>query len=151
MRWCWRYRASPDLQDQQGLSKGMSIFSRLLREPETESASAVAETDELNAALVAYVHTFPQRERLKTHLEQLGKPEDEEKIEAKLQIALRSTESYLYAQVDGVKWSAQFEAELFEHVLRTSPWLSTQAFRSLLGFSGWLCWREGLNAAGPDA
>jgi len=145
----WRYRAGPDAYDELDVSKGMSIFDRLLRKPDSGSASSTTDADALNAALVAYVHTFPQQERLAAHLEQRGKLEERAQIEATLQIALQSTERYLYAQAEGVRWSTRFEAELFEHVARSSPWLSPQAFRSLVSFGAWLCWHEGLNA-GPD-
>ena len=124
----------------------MSLFDRLRTKVNAETLPASSEVEELNAALVAYVHTFPQQKRLQTYLESLGKLERQPEIEARLQTALKSTEDFLYAQIEGIRWSEQFEALLFEHVVSSSPWLSKQAFRSLVSFGGWLCWHEGLNA-----
>ena len=124
----------------------MSLFSRFKSKAKPQTSLDASEAKELNAALMAYVHTFPRPDRLEAHLEILGKLERKAEVEARLQIALKCTENFLYAQVGGVRWNEKFETALFEHVVQSSPWLSKPAFLSLVSFGGWLCWHEGLNA-----
>jgi hypothetical protein len=122
-------------------------FLRFLRtKGKATSSGKPDEAEVFNEALSAYVHTFPQRERLLAYISNHQQQERAADIEASVTVAVKDTEDYVYAQSDGVRWSDEFEEALFNHVSQRSPWLSRSAFRSLVGFAGWLCWHEGLNA-----
>jgi hypothetical protein len=123
------------------------MFSRLFGRKYSSAIESSSLSDcVLNEALYAYVKTFPQKERLAKFIASRGLTQHAATIEASLSKAVSDTEEYLYAQVDGVCWSKSFENDLFSYVQRQSPWLTVDGFKPLLGFSGWLCWHEGLNA-----
>lgn len=101
---------------------------------------------QLNAALRAYVSTFPRHDRLLSHLRDAGLDSKASEIEARLRTALDAAEKYLWGQKDGVGWTEDFEERLFEHLRLSSPWLDREGFSSILSFGKWLCWHEGLDA-----
>jgi hypothetical protein len=119
---------------------GLAIFK-----PLKESTLAHEPTD-LNASLLAYLHTIPDRNRLLTYLKMRGQQNRADEIEAVLMVAIKNAETFLYDQEGGVVWGSPFEDVFFKHLQATSPWLCKQAFGSLVSFGGWLCWHEGLNA-----
>lgn len=124
----------------------MSFLRFLRKNGNAVSSEKLDQAEVLNGALCAYVHTFPQRERLHAYISQRRLQGLAARIELSVTTAVKDTEDYLYAQSGGVAWGVEFEEALFNHVSQRSPWLSRKAFRSLVGFGGWLCWHEGLNA-----
>jgi hypothetical protein len=104
----------------------------------------------LNEAMTAFVHTIPSERRLEQFLVKAGLSNQLPEVEASLRLALKATESHLYAQPNGVRWTSEFEEELFEQIRKTCPWLNEVGFRPLKAFGQWLCWHEGLNVR-PEA
>lgn len=99
----------------------------------------------LREALNAYVHTFPSRDALRAHIARGRLEEIGGQIEASLDACLGAAEKYLYDYPGGVPWTDEFKLE-FEKMLRSAcPWLDRRALDTLMSFSGWLCWHEGLN------
>lgn len=123
-----------------------SFFETLfgVRKAQTEDRPQV-----LNKAMSAYVSTFPREEKLRAHLEKTRRVGQMAEIEATLRQALKAVEEHLYAQEGGVRWTSDFETEMYERIKTTSPWLDRNGFHSLASFGQWLCWHEGLNATEP--
>jgi len=101
---------------------------------------------ELNQAIGEYITTFPNEARLNVFLAGKYSEQIQAEIKIELSAAVRTTEELLWAQSPGVSWSNAFEQQLFSHIKSKHSWLEQQGFISLLGFSKWLCWHEGLNA-----
>ncbi len=99
----------------------------------------------LNAALLAYVRTFPVDERLEEFLMSRGLKEHKRAIQTTLDQAVKSAEDFLWAQPNRVVWNVAFEDAQFNHIVQEHEWLSRDAFRSLVSFSKWFCWHEGLS------
>lgn len=100
----------------------------------------------LNCALLACVATWPDKERLAKYVSDNELTDQKMAIEVEVNSVVSRTESYLYSQERGVKWSEDFEKQFFKYLTEHHPWLSQQGFSRLMGFSKWLCWHEGLNA-----
>ncbi len=100
----------------------------------------------LNAAMRAYVHTFPNRKGLVEHIAALGLAEHSDDITAQLDAVLKTAEDYLYSFPGGVPWSESFERDYHALLRRQHTWLDSESLGRVHGFSGWLCWHEGLNA-----
>lgn len=100
---------------------------------------------QLNQALQAYISTVPDEGRLRAHLDSIGLGLRLLEFQERLRPALESTENYLWAQRDGVRWTDEFEKRLFEYVRNAAPWLDRDGFSSLCSFGKWLCLREGLS------
>ena len=62
----------------------------------------------LNAAMQAYVHTFPNRKSLAEHIDAAGLTEQRDEIIAKLDAVLKTAEDYLYSFPGGVSWGDAF-------------------------------------------
>ncbi|EMJ4936279.1 hypothetical protein [Pseudomonas aeruginosa] len=101
---------------------------------------------ELNQALGEYIQTFPNESRLNAYLASNPSSQSHAEIKSELSAVVKTTEEFLWAQPSGVSWSGAFEDQLFTHIRSRHSWLERQAFSTLLGFSKWLCWHEGLNA-----
>lgn len=100
----------------------------------------------LNDALKAYVHTYPSRERLLAHIADAGLTGHGDEVAAQLDAVLKTAEDHLYGYPGGVPWDAAFERDYPALLLRQHPWLDPESLGRIRGFSGWLCWHEGLNA-----
>ncbi|PWU16781.1 MAG: hypothetical protein C5B50_12820 [Verrucomicrobia bacterium] len=100
----------------------------------------------LNEALRAYVLTFPNRKRLMEHIKAAGLSAQTDEIVSKLDAVLKTAEDHLYNYPGGVPWGEAFERDYHALLLGQHPWLDTESLGRIHGFSGWLCWHEGLNA-----
>ena len=100
----------------------------------------------LNESLRAYVHTFPNRDALSQHISAAALTAQGDEIVAKLNAVLKTAEDHLYEYPDGVPWTETFERDYRALLLKQHPWLDTESLGRIHGFSGWLCWHEGLNA-----
>jgi hypothetical protein len=100
----------------------------------------------LNGALQAYVLTFPSRKRLSEHISSAGLTAESGEIIAELDAVLKTAEDHLYGFPDGVPWSESFERDYHALLIKKHPWLDKESLGRIHGFSGWLCWHEGLNA-----
>jgi hypothetical protein len=100
----------------------------------------------LNDALKAYVVTFPLRERLSEHISATGLTAQSDEIIAELDAVLKTAEDYLYGFPGGVPWGESFERDYYILLIKKHRWLDTESLGRIHGFSGWLCWHEGLNA-----
>jgi hypothetical protein len=109
------------------------------------SADAPLNAESLNAALSAYVATFPSAERLRAHLEAGGLTAHAAQFELELKAAVHAAEESIYAAAGrGEKWDAAFNERFFQEVARQHPWISRQAFKSLGSFGQYLNWHDGL-------
>lgn len=106
----------------------------------------IINAQELNNALTEYIQTFPSESRLSIYLAGKYSAQCKVEVHSSLSAAVKTTEDFLCAQPGGVHWSSEFEKELFNHIFSKHPWLDMSGFSSLLGFSKWLCWHDGLNA-----
>lgn len=104
----------------------------------------------LNRALLKYVQTLPQRERLEKHISRSGLEHHSQEIIAELDGLLQSAERFLWDYPEGVPWTGQFEKEYAEMLVQKRPWLNKTSIERIFVFSRWLCWHEGLNARGVD-
>lgn len=100
----------------------------------------------LNDALCAYVKTFPQEQRLVEFVEQRHVAEELPQIKGALGALLGDTNDYLFARAGTIKWSEEFQRELFAHLKARHSWLTVKGFSPVVSYAGWLCWHEGLNA-----
>jgi hypothetical protein len=100
----------------------------------------------LNAAMQAYVHTFPNRKSLAEHIAAAGLTEQSDEIVGKLDAVLKTAEDYLYSFPGGVPWGEAFERDYHALLRKEHTWLDSESLGRVHGFSGWLCWHEGLNA-----
>jgi len=102
--------------------------------------------ESLNAALLAYVATFPAPERLRAHLEANGLTEHAAPFELELKAATRSAEAFIYAAAAAgqEKWDAAFNERFFQAVAAQHPWISREAFKRLESFGQYLNWHDGL-------
>ena len=91
-----------------------------------------------------YVLTFPNRQRLVEHIAAAGLINHE--IITKLDAVLKTAEDHLYGYPGGVPWGEAFEHDFHALLLKQHPWLDAESLGRVHGFSGWLCWHEGLNA-----
>jgi hypothetical protein len=102
----------------------------------------------LNEAMCVYVHTFPTRDRLSEHITKHGLEGQRDKIVTELDAVLKTAEEHLYSYPGGVPWTKSFEHDYRELLLQRHPWLNAKSLNRVFGFSGWLCWHDGLNAKG---
>jgi len=100
----------------------------------------------LNEALRAYVNTCPDRAQLAAYIESHGLSESGEAIRAEMQTLIRTSESFLYDYLGGVRWNDAFKVEFRQHLEKAVPWLDSDSFDHMYLFAGWHCWHEGLNA-----
>jgi hypothetical protein len=100
----------------------------------------------LNAALQAYMHTFPNRSGLNSHIERVGLVDQRGDIVAELDAVLKTAEEHLYSFPGGVSWDESFVRDFHALLRKKHPWLDQESLGRIHGFSGWLCWHEGLNA-----
>lgn len=103
-------------------------------------------SEKLNDAFAAYVRTFPSQVRLDAYIASNDLREKTLEINSELNALLQTAEDYLWSQEGGVAWSTKFE-EAYEDRLRAKhPWITPKTISTILEFSKWLCWHEGLNA-----
>ncbi len=100
----------------------------------------------LNSALQAYVLTIPCRKRLSEHISVASLTAESDEIIAELDAVLKTAEDHLYGFSDGVPWNDTFEQDYYALLIQKHPWLDKESLGRIRGFSGWLCWHEGLNA-----
>lgn len=104
----------------------------------------------LNPALQAYVHTLPNRIELDRHIERVGlgeqSGEQSGELVAELGAVLKTAEDHLYGFPGGVPWDDPFVRNFHALLRERHPWLDDESLGRIHGFSGWLCWHEGLNA-----
>ena len=100
----------------------------------------------LNSALQVYVLTIPCRKRLAEHISAASLTAESDEIIAELGAVLKTAEDHLYGFPEGVPWSDTFEQNYYALLIKKHPWLDKESLGRIHGFSGWLCWHEGLNA-----
>jgi hypothetical protein len=98
----------------------------------------------LNAALMAYLHTLPQIERLRTHITAHGLQAQAQTIEAELRALIKSADDFLYAQEEGTQWDQAFSTRFHTYIAHAHPWLTREAFAAFESYGKWLSWHEGL-------
>lgn len=99
----------------------------------------------LNAALLAYLQTFPTVENLGAFIEKRGLADREERITGELDRLLKTAEKHLWGYPGGVPWGEAFERAYTAMLRQKHPWLDDEPMGRIFGFSRWLCWHEGLN------
>lgn len=100
----------------------------------------------LNEAMRAYVLTYPNRGRLSNHISAIGLADQSGEIMAQLDAVLKTAENHLYGYPGGVPWTKTFVRDYHAFLQKQHPWLDSESLGRVHGFSGWLCWHEGLNA-----
>jgi hypothetical protein len=102
---------------------------------------------QLNAAFRAMVATVPNRDRLTRHLAENRLEAVSAEISQTLNGLLQTAEDFLYGYPGGVPWTKEFGTE-YLHYLRTShPWVDDATLETIMTWSQWLCWHEGLDAS----
>lgn len=105
--------------------------------------------DILRAAMVAYVNTFPSKERLAAHLEQHRLDDQFSIISKHLDACLSFAYDFLYDYPGGATWTPVFRQELTAALRDRHPWLEGEALDRVLSYSQWIAWHDGLNAPEP--
>jgi hypothetical protein len=99
----------------------------------------------LNEALRAYVHTFPNRDALNRHISAAGLTGQASEIIAEVDAVLETAENHLYDYPGGkIPWTDTFVRDYRALLVKQHPWLDADSLDRIHGFSGWLCWHEGL-------
>ena len=97
----------------------------------------------LNAALRAYVRTFPSSERLMRHISAAGLADQNDEIVAMLDAALETAGDHLY-RFPGALPRA-FERDYYAFLIEQHSWLDAESLGCIHEYLGWLSWHEGLS------
>jgi hypothetical protein len=102
--------------------------------------------DTLRAALRAYVHTFPVRDRLDAFIRANGSGRQSDEIIKEMDAIMKTAEDHLWNYPGGVPWTEDFKADYIKLLRERHPWIDQPCIDTILSFAGWICWHEGLNA-----
>jgi hypothetical protein len=102
--------------------------------------------EDLRSALCAYVHTFPVRDRLKAFIHDNGLEGESAEITAEIDSIMKTAEGHLWDYPGGVPWTEEFKTDYIRILRETHPWIDQACIDTIMSFSGWICWHEGLNA-----
>jgi hypothetical protein len=100
----------------------------------------------LNAAMLAYLQTFPSGDRPAEHIERSGVVLDKQAIVCELDAVLKTAQNYLWDYPGGVPRTDEFEYQYRDYLREKHHWLNSASMARLFAFARWICWHEGLNA-----
>jgi hypothetical protein len=102
--------------------------------------------EDLRSALCAYVDTFPVRDRLKAFIHDNGLEGESAEITAEIDTIMKTAEGHLWDYPGGVPWTEEFKTDYIRLLRERHPWIDQACIDTIMSFSGWICWHEGLNA-----
>lgn len=98
----------------------------------------------LDRALCAYVATFPDSERLETHLKRVGRLGDFAQTRSILDDALSAGYAYVTSNASSVDWNSEdFEHAFGKHLRSGYPWLGDDGLDCIRSYCMYLCWKDG--------
>jgi hypothetical protein len=102
----------------------------------------------MNAALAAYVHSAPSRERLRAHLAETDAGDREAEVAAALDAVLDEVQAHAAERPELRSGGAAYVEALHTRLGAAFLWIEPATTRGLVAFVGWWAWREG--AYGPS-